>query len=210
MGSDASYNERRLLWAAVRFVQAVTGVRANQPAFMPRLASTAGAEDSMGCGTLCASGILRKENPAPQARIACRLSLRRGRGCRLSLPGGPARFYARLPHSRGAEVPMGSDTFYNKRRLLWEVGTLCLGCNLHEDSPAPAALARRGRACRLSLPARQGGRNFKGRGKKSAFGRQKGGRGGGRRLILDLDNTIRQGRGGYFDHTAHQAVRRRI
>ena len=39
---------------------------------------------------------------------------------------------------------MGSDTFYNKRRLLWEVGTLCLGCNLHEDSPAPAVLARRG------------------------------------------------------------------
>ena len=30
-------------------------------------------------------------------------------------------------------------------------GTLCLGCNLHEDSPAPAVLARRGRACRLSL-----------------------------------------------------------
>ena len=102
--------------------------------------------------------------------------------------GGPARFYAHLPHPRRAAVPMGSDTFYNERRILWEVvrlvqavtgirtaprrrrelhagstrphtrraansmgsdtfynkrgfllgsDTLCLGCNLHEDNPAP-------------------------------------------------------------------------
>ena len=171
-GGGVFYNERRLLWAAVRFVWAVSCVRrtppvraevyagstrpANQFAFKRtcRIRGVRGfygkryvlyrAAASMGSGALRLGCNLREENPAPQARIACRLSLRRGRGCRLSLPGGPARFYARLPHSRGAEVPMGSDTFYNKRRLLWEVGTLCLGCNLHEDSPAPAVLARRG------------------------------------------------------------------
>ena len=76
-----SYNERRLLWAAVRFVQAVTGVRANQPAFMPRLASTAGAEDSMGCGTLCASGILHEKTPAPRGR-----ELYAGSACRAGQP----------------------------------------------------------------------------------------------------------------------------
>ena len=65
---------------------------------------------------------------------------RRGRACGFNPPTCAA-----------CEVPMGSDASYNERRLLWEVGTLCLGCNLHEDSPAPAVLARRGRACRLSL-----------------------------------------------------------
>ena len=145
MGSDASYNERRLLWAAVRFVQAVTGVRANQPAFMPRLASTAGAEDSMGCGTLCASGILHEKTPAPRGRelyagSACRacqpafmprLANTAGAGvsmgsdalrlgCNLR-EGGPARFYAHLPHPRGARFLWGVGTSYNERRLLWEV-----------------------------------------------------------------------------------------
>ena len=72
----------------------------------------------MGSGALCASGILRKENPAPQARIACRLSLRRGRGCRLSLPGGPVRFYA-PPYGGGVFYgksvrPIMSDGFYGK------------------------------------------------------------------------------------------------
>ena len=115
-------------------------------------------------------------------------------------------------------------TSYNERRLLWGAVRFvqAVSCvrrtppvraekGAGSACPAPAALARRGRACGFNPPGSAcGGRNFKGRGKKSAFGRQKGGRGGGRRLILDLDNTIRQGRGGYFDHTAHQAVRRRI
>ena len=53
-----SYNERRILWAVICFVWAVTGIRtappaarrgcrANQPAFMPRLANTT-AGDSYG------------------------------------------------------------------------------------------------------------------------------------------------------------------
>ena len=126
MGSDASYNERRLLWAAVRFVQAVTGVRANQPAFMPRLASTAGAEDSMGCGTLCASGILHEKTPAPRGR-----ELYAGSACRAGQPA----FMPRLANTAGAGVSMGSDA-------------LRLGCNLHEGNPARQG----GRGCRLSLP----------------------------------------------------------
>ena len=43
---------------------------------------------------------------------------------------------------------MGSDASYNERRLLWEVGTLCLGCILRKDSSARQG----GRGCRLSLP----------------------------------------------------------
>ena len=97
MGSDASYNERRLLWAAVRFVQAVTGVRAGQPAFMPRLANTAGAGVSMGSDALRLGCNLHEGNPARQG----------GRGCRLSLPGQPA--FMRAYRIRGA------------RRFLWEV-----------------------------------------------------------------------------------------
>ena len=102
MGSDALYNEQALLWAVIRFVCAVTGMR--RP---PRPPYWRGA-----------AWVQAQPARAQWARIACRLSL------------------PRLPHSRGAEVPMGSDTFYNKRRLLWEVGTLCLGCNWHKDSPA--------------------------------------------------------------------------
>ena len=110
-GVGTSYNERRLLWEVVRLVQAVSGVRANQPAFMPRLASTAGAEDSMGCGTLCASGILHEKTPAPRGR-----ELYAGSACRAGQPafmprlantagaGGPVRVYAHLPHPRRAGI----------------------------------------------------------------------------------------------------------
>ena len=65
----------------------------------------------MGSGALCASGILRKENPAPQARIACRLSLPRApwaRSVRGFNPAGQPAF-KRAYRIRGA------------RRFLWEV-----------------------------------------------------------------------------------------
>ena len=54
----------------------------------------------MGGDMLCLGCILRKENPAPQARIV--------RGFN-------------PPASAACEFSMGSDTFYNKRRFLWEV-----------------------------------------------------------------------------------------
>ena len=88
MGSDASYNERRLLWKAVRLVWAVTGMRRT-----PRPANTAGAggpariyaahkgaEVPMGSGALyraaapMESGMLclgcnwHEKNPAPHGR----------------------------------------------------------------------------------------------------------------------------------------------
>ena len=107
-----SYNERRFLWEAARFAWAVTCMRrpprpvgANctrvqparrvKPAFMPRPASTAGAEDSMGSGTLCVGCNWHEDSTAPEAR----------RGCRLSLPGGPVRIYA---------PPYGGDGFYGQ------------------------------------------------------------------------------------------------
>ena len=71
MGSDASYNERRFLWKAVRFVCAVTGMR---------------------------------RTPRPMGANCTRVQTAARRGCRLSLPGGPARFYAHLPHPRRAGI----------------------------------------------------------------------------------------------------------
>ena len=68
---------RRLLWEAVRLVWAVTGMRANQFAFMRAYRIRGVRRILMGGDMLCLGCILRKENPAPQARIACRLSLPR-------------------------------------------------------------------------------------------------------------------------------------
>ena len=51
--------------------------------------------------------------------------------------GGPVRFYARLPHPRGAGVSMGSDTFYNKRRLLWEAVRLVWAVTCVRTAPRP-------------------------------------------------------------------------
>ena len=199
----------------------------------------------MGSGALRLGCNLRKENPAPQAR----------HGCRLSLPAPRGReVYAGSTRPAGQPAFMRTCRIRGVRRLLWKAVRLlwAVTCvrrpppvraekGAGSACPAPAALARRGMGAGSACPAPRGRElyagstrprpphwrgaeehagatrraqpaagNFKGRGKKSAFGRQKGGRGGGRRLILDLDNTIRQGRGGYFDHTAHQAVRRRI
>ena len=169
MGSDASYNERRLLWAAVRLVWAVTGMRRT-----PR-----------PVGANCT-----RVQPARRVKPA---------------------FMPRPASTAGAEVSMGSDTLYNEQALLWGVVRFVWGVTCMRRPPRRRRELHAGSACGAAwVQAQPAAGNFKGRGKKSAFGRQKGGRGGGRRLILDLDNTIRQGRGGYFDHTAHQAVRRRI
>ena len=141
MGSDALYNEQALLWAVIRFVCAVTGMR--RP---PR------RRRGMGAGSAC--GVIRRRRFLwGVMRFVWAVShIWTAPPVRAEVYAGSTR-----PHPRGAEVPMGSDTFYNKRRLLWEVGTLCLGCNLHEDSPAPAVLARRGMgagsACRAGQPA---------------------------------------------------------
>ena len=105
-----------------------------QPAFMPRLANTAGAEVSKGSGTLCLGCILRKENPAPEARIACRLNPRRGMGAGSACPADQSAFMPRLANTAGAEDSMGS-------------GTLCMGCNWRKDSSARQG----GKGCRLSL-----------------------------------------------------------
>ena len=60
----------------------------------------------MGSDTLCMGCNLREENPAPEARHECRLSL----------PGQPA-FMRR--HMAAGDF-MGSDAFYIGRRLLWD------------------------------------------------------------------------------------------
>ena len=109
----------------------------------------------MGSGTLCLSCILRKENPAPQARIACgadqpafmpRIKARR-------ILWGVVRFVravtgvrtappVRAEEGAGSACRAGQPAFMPRikaRRFLWEVGTLCLGCNWHKDSPAPQA-----------------------------------------------------------------------
>ena len=95
----------------IRFVWAVTGIRtappvraeegagsacrADQSAFMPRLANTAGAggparfyaahkgaEVPMGSGTPCASCNLRKDSPAPA--VLARRGMGAGSACRAS------------------------------------------------------------------------------------------------------------------------------
>ena len=86
MGSDTSYNEQALLLEAVRFVWAVTCVRAGQPAFMRRhMAATA----SMGSGALCVGCNWHEKNPARQGGKGCRLSLparQGGRACGFNPP----------------------------------------------------------------------------------------------------------------------------
>ena len=142
-GGGVFYNERRLLWAAVRFVWAVSCVRrtppvraevyagstrpANQFAFKRtcRIRGVRGfygkryvlyrAAASMGSGALRLGCNLREENPAPQARIACRLSLRRGRGCRLS-PLGRKRVQAQ---PAGRTSPRLCAAIW-RRGILWE------------------------------------------------------------------------------------------
>ena len=125
-----SYNERRFLWGVIRFVWAVSHIwtappvraevyagstrPANQFAFKRtcRIRGVRGfygkryvlyrAAASMGSGALCLGCILRKENPAPQARIAC----------------GFNPLLCALAASAACGDSMGSDTFYNKRRFL--------------------------------------------------------------------------------------------
>ena len=100
MGSDTLYNEQALLREAVRFVWAVTCVRAGQPAFMRRhMAATA----SMGSGALCVGCNWHEKNPARQGGKGCRLSLPRAAGanCMQAQPAAPTA-------SAGREVPMGS------------------------------------------------------------------------------------------------------
>ena len=68
----------------------------------------------MGSGALRLGCNLREKTPAPQARIACRLSLPRARRT------GEARKSMQAQPAAACGDSMGSDTFYNKRRLLWE------------------------------------------------------------------------------------------
>ena len=172
-----SYNERRFLWGVIRFVQAVTCVRTAPPVraeegagsarraspLLCALAASAACGDSMGGDMLCLGCILRKENPAPQARIAC--------------GADQSAFMPRLANTAGAEDSMGSGTLCLGCNLREDSparqggkgcrlslprhmaatasmgsGTPCASCNLRKDSPAPAVLARRERGCRLSLP----------------------------------------------------------
>ena len=57
--------------------------------------------------------------------------------------GSACRFQAHLPHPRRAGI-------------LWEVGTLCLGCILRKENPAPAVLARRGMGAGSACGAEKG------------------------------------------------------
>ena len=61
----------------------------------------------MGSGALCISCNLHKDSPAPQAEEGA------GSACRAGQPAFMRRHMA--------AVPMGSDTFYNERKFLWEV-----------------------------------------------------------------------------------------
>ena len=60
-------------------------------------------ESPMGSDAPCLGCCLRKDSPPPKAR----------------LQPGSTRQPAFMPRPVGAENPMGSDTFYNARRLLW-------------------------------------------------------------------------------------------
>ena len=68
----------------------------------------------MGSGTPCASGILRKENPAPA--VLARRGMGAGSACGAEEGAGSA---CRAIWRRG--IPMGSDTHYNEQALLWKV-----------------------------------------------------------------------------------------
>ncbi len=143
----------------------------------------------MGSGTPCASGILRKENPAPAvlarrgmgagsacgaawgAGSACRTCRMRGvrrilmggdtlciccnwheknparqggKGCRLSLPDQSAFMRRHM----AAEVPMGSDTAYNERRLLWKAVRFVCAVTYIRTAPRPV-----GANCMQAQPA---------------------------------------------------------
>ena len=125
MGSDALYNEQALLWAVIRFVCAVTGMR--RPPRPPYWRGAAWVQ----------------AQPAGLSPLSSALAA--SAACGRTSPLLCAAIWRR---SFLWEV----GTSYNERRLLWEVGTLCLSCNLRKDSPAPAALARRGRACGFNPP----------------------------------------------------------
>ena len=77
-----------------RELYAGSACRAGQPAFMPRLANTAGAGVSMGSDALRLGCNLHEGNPARQG----------GRGCRLSLPDQSAFMRRHM----AAEFSMGS------------------------------------------------------------------------------------------------------
>ena len=78
-------------------------------------------ESPMGSDAPCLGCCLRKDSPAPKARIACGFNPRRGRGCRLSLPTRRAspQSCAALWAAGGS---MGSDAFYNARgSFYWRI-----------------------------------------------------------------------------------------
>ena len=106
MGSDAFYNARGLLWESLpRPANAVDALESRLS--LPHLPHARRAESPMGSGAPCLGCCLRKDSPAPKARIACGFN-----------PAGQPAF---MPRPAGAESFMGSDTFYNARRLLWTV-----------------------------------------------------------------------------------------
>ena len=72
-----------------RELYAGSACRAGQPAFMPRLANTAGAEVPMGSGALRLGCNWHEKNPARQGGKGCRLSLparQGGRACGFNPP----------------------------------------------------------------------------------------------------------------------------
>ena len=119
MGSDTFYNERRFLWEVVRLVQAVSCVRTAPPVRAEVYAGstrphTRGAGVSMGSGTSYNKRRFLWEVVRLVQAVTC------------------VRTAPRPPYWRGAAWvqaqpaaacgdSMGSDTFYNKRRFLWEV-----------------------------------------------------------------------------------------
>ena len=90
----------------------------------------------MGSGTPCASCNLREENPAPQARIACRLSL----------PGQPAF----MPRIKARRFLWEVGTSYNERLILWGVVRFVWGVSHIRRTPRRRREEGAGSACRAS------------------------------------------------------------
>ena len=116
--------------------------------------ASAGREVPMGSDALYnEQALLRKAVRFVWAVTGMRTAPRRRRGmgagsaCGAEEGAGSAcRFQAHLPHPRRVEPAFMPRI--KARRFLWEVGTLCLGCILRKENPAPQARI----ACRLSLP----------------------------------------------------------
>ena len=78
---------------------------------------------------------------------------------------------AHLPHTRGAEVSMGSGAFYNERRFLWEVIRFVWAVTCMRGTPPVRAEEGAGSACRAS-PADQSAfkRAYRIRGARGSYG----------------------------------------